>query len=649
MTLLAPLALLGLLLAIPILLLYMLRLRRREVVVSSNFLWQQVVQDTEANTPWQRLRRNLLLILQLIILTLLVLALLRPAQIVPQLVTGRTVLLIDASASMNATDGENAQTRFEEARTTALQLASELNPGDEMSVIRVADVTETLIEYTADFQTLRAAIVAAEPGQGGGDWETALTLAAAGAAGTEFFTTIVLTDGGIDAAARLPENIPAPIVLTVGNSSENLAITGLATRAQPGENPELFAQVRHYGSEEARVTLTIRLDGVLWDSETRTIAPRSQTAFSFPTIEQPFSTVQASLSHEAAVIDHLALDDTAFATAAQTGTRRALLVSQENNLFIAQVLRALPGVETFRGDPSRTTLPEQAYDFYVFDGWLPDVLPQADMLIINPPENTALFSIGESSEATEDRVVLAPNHPVLRFVDWPSVNIRAYRPLANIGWAEVLAEAPDGPLVIAGQDSGRQIVVLPFDVRDSDLPLQIAWPVLMSNIVDWFTPVGLVPVEDSVAVGELLRISLPAGSTAAQVRPPSGDVITLPAGEGDLTFTETHQPGLYTISALDNGAVLQEQPVAVTLFGGGQVNESDITPQPAAQIDLGGGAVDAEAREEAQRGFQEWWPIAALLALLFLLIEWVAYHQRLRVPTLGVAVRRPLQRSTART
>ena len=58
MQLLTPLALLGGLLAIPIVLLYMLRLRRREVVISSTFLWQQIMQDNEANTPWQRLKRN---------------------------------------------------------------------------------------------------------------------------------------------------------------------------------------------------------------------------------------------------------------------------------------------------------------------------------------------------------------------------------------------------------------------------------------------------------------------------------------------------------------------------------------------------------------------------------------------------------------
>ena len=104
MSFLTPLALIGGLLAIPIILLYMLRLRRREVTVSSTFLWQQLLQDQEANTPWQRLRRNLLLLLQLIILALLVFALARPFITVPAVSTGQIAVLLDASASMNATD-----------------------------------------------------------------------------------------------------------------------------------------------------------------------------------------------------------------------------------------------------------------------------------------------------------------------------------------------------------------------------------------------------------------------------------------------------------------------------------------------------------------------------------------------------------------
>src|SRR5215813_5566070 len=134
MSFLAPVALALSALAIPIILLYMLRLRRRDVQVSSTMLWQQILRDREANAPWQRLKRNLLMLLQLLILAALVIALARPFVAVPTVTSGRTALLIDASASMNATDVQ--PNRFEVAKQQALDLVDSLNDRDTLAVIR---------------------------------------------------------------------------------------------------------------------------------------------------------------------------------------------------------------------------------------------------------------------------------------------------------------------------------------------------------------------------------------------------------------------------------------------------------------------------------------------------------------------------------
>ncbi|MCE2472509.1 MAG: VWA domain-containing protein [Anaerolineae bacterium] len=280
MSFLAPAAFAALAIAIPILLLYMLRLRRREVLISSTFLWRQVVQDTEANTPWQRLRRNLLLFLQLLILLLLVLALARPFITVPTISAGKIALLLDASASMTASDVAG-ETRFAAAIEQAHQIVNNMNPRDAISLIRVADVAEPLTSYTADKNELRRALDSMSVSHGAGDWDTALTLAAAGAAGAENFSIVMITDGGVGAAASLPANIPQPIYVPIGESADNVAITALATRALAGQPPQLFAQVTNYGAEAAEISLVIRLDDVLRLSRSGTIPPRSQLPIPF--------------------------------------------------------------------------------------------------------------------------------------------------------------------------------------------------------------------------------------------------------------------------------------------------------------------------------------------------------------------------------
>ena len=97
---LAPSALLFGLLAVPIIAMYLLRLRGSERRVSSTFLWRRIVRDIEANTLWQRLRRNLLLFLQLLALAALVLALARPYFRGVSGILGDLVLVLDASASI---------------------------------------------------------------------------------------------------------------------------------------------------------------------------------------------------------------------------------------------------------------------------------------------------------------------------------------------------------------------------------------------------------------------------------------------------------------------------------------------------------------------------------------------------------------------
>src|SRR6185503_14210349 len=134
MSFLAPLALISTLIIGPIIVaMYLLKLRREERTVSSTFLWQRMVRDVEANAPWQKLRRNILLLLQLLLLALLVLALARPF-FRTQGISGRNlILIIDRSASMGATDV--GQSRLEAARSQAITLVDQLPDGGRATVI----------------------------------------------------------------------------------------------------------------------------------------------------------------------------------------------------------------------------------------------------------------------------------------------------------------------------------------------------------------------------------------------------------------------------------------------------------------------------------------------------------------------------------
>ena len=161
---------------------------------------------------------------------------------------------------MSANDVDDG-TRFEAAIAEALGIVNNMNPQDIIALIRVGDIAEPLTSYTDDKAELRQELTNMRVSQGRADWDTALTLAAAGAAGAENFSIVIISDGGIGDARSLPANIPQPIYLPIGRSSSNVAITALATRALAGQPPQLFAQVTNYVEEAADISLVIRLDG----------------------------------------------------------------------------------------------------------------------------------------------------------------------------------------------------------------------------------------------------------------------------------------------------------------------------------------------------------------------------------------------------
>ncbi|MCY4526075.1 MAG: VWA domain-containing protein, partial [Anaerolineaceae bacterium] len=590
MQLLTPLALAGALLALPILLLYMLRLRRQELEVPSIMLWQQLLQDTEANTPWQRLRRNLLLLLQLLILAALVLALARPFITVPAAGSGQIVLLLDASASMNASDVE-AGTRFRAAQDEARAAVAALGANDRVTLIRVAEQPQLLLAASNDPLALQAAIDSARPGMGSADWPAAPPLALGGMAQADDYSLVIISDGGLGDPALLPELPDKVTWLPVGRASDNLAITALATRRRAGQPAQLFTRVTNYGARDSEVVLSLKVDGELVASAYHEVQAGADLPLVVDALPASFRQIEASLTIPLAsqIPDHLELDNRAWALVEGGSGSRVLLFSPGNR-FIEEVLRSLPGVDAFRGDLS-AGLPREAYDLTILDRWQPEQLPAGDLLFINPRRDNALFTVGEEQEFALD-IRVTPGDARTRFVDLDDVSVQRWTPV-DAPWAQTLVEADGSPLLLAGEVDGRQVAIFTFDVHRSDLALQIAWPVLMANLLDWFAPPGLLSARASMAVGDALQLRPPPDAEGLRVRLPDGTLQDLSLARRPLLFAETQQPGIYTIEVLVGGAVTRSQSFAVNLF---DPAESDILPRE--MLFFGQSALAPGAREE---------------------------------------------------
>lgn len=599
----------------------MLRLRRREVQVSSTILWQKLLRDREANAPWQRLRRNLLLFLQLLILLLLVLALARPFMPVPSLVSGSVVVLLDGSASMQAVDAEPS--RFEAAKGEVRQLINDLAGSSQMTIIQVGQQPRVIAPPTSDKNGLRQVVNAANPDNGTADWQAAFALASGAAQGFQNAQIVIVSDGGLP--ADLP---PLPVesaYIPVGSSGENLALTALATR-ETEAGIELFTAVSNEGTRDQPALLSIVLDGTLFDSR-RIEVPAQSTANVSWALPAGTQTVQAQLSEHSN--DHLALDDVAWAVHEGGVSNRVLLVT-EGNLFLEQVFSVLPGIEAFKAAPDSDLLAEETgFDLYVFDGVaLPEPPPAADMLIIDPPEGSGgeLFSV--NGVFSDTVAVELADSPLLQFVDWREVNVRAAKDVAA-PWAQTLVRAQGGPLLQIGERGGHRLGLINFDIRDSDLPLQIAFPILMANITGWLSPGRAFDAPTGLRPGDPVSITPGAGSTAVIISKPDGTAWTAEVGEEEVIFTETDQLGLYQVVLRDNTGDQPAGSFAVNLFNSA---ESHIAPQASVQI--GQTAVESDA--EGDVGQREFWPWLLLIAFVVILIEWWVHFRGTKLPNLKV-------------
>ena len=617
MQFLTPLAFLLAALAIPIILLYMLKLRRKQMHVSSTLLWEQLLRDQQANAPWQKLKRNLLLILQLLILAALVLALARPAVRVPAIATGSVIVLLDASASMNATDV--SPSRFEEARRSVHELIDGLSGTSAMTLILVGATPQTLISAESDTSRLGNALDKADATRGQADWQAAFALAAGAARQAQDRANIVIvSDGGLPADGLPP--LPGEVsYVPIGASQNNLAISALALRPTQ-DGPQLFAEVMNHDSKDHQVLLSLYLNEELFDARQLTLSAGSAQSLTLDDLPKSSGIYKAQLaSPEPAnqALDSLELDDTAFAVYQSASARRVLLVSK-GNLFLEQLLASLPGIQAFRALPAgdgTLQIPNDPFDLYIFDGIIPPQLPQANLLLVNPTDNP-FFEVGGTYSEIQNMQV--HEHPLTRFVDWSNVHILQAQAVQAPAWAEVLIESDSGPLVFAGETDGQRIAALMFDLRQSDLPLQIAYPILFSNLINDLAPPGAFDSTQSLRPGESLSILPPPDVERIVIASPTDRTFTLSMNEN--IFTQTQELGFYAVNLISKDSTRVEY-FAVNLF---DEVESNIQPRESIQV----GQEEVAPAASGQIGQRELWGWLAGLALLVLMMEWQVYHRK---------------------
>jgi Ca-activated chloride channel family protein len=600
-------------LTIPVVVVFYLLKRKRVVkLVSSTLLWQRFLSETQASAPFQKLRRNWLLILQILMLLFAVLALSRPYVATRAKNSQLRVLILDASASMEATD--ESPSRFEKARQEALSWVDSLRDQDKMVVLQAAANTEVKQSETGDKAALRRAILSCQAIDSPTRLVPALKMAESLVRdrGKESNPEIHLfSDGAVPDLAEF-ENKALPLVYhKVGQGANNLGITTLDARANPEDASQraIYVSVVNFSTNRQETGLELSLDGKLLETRPLAIPAGETSAQVFLATQQHDGVFTVHITAN----DDLAADNQASIVSLLPHPIKVLLVTRGNRL-LERAFRAAPNVQLSVVNDLNDGA--ASYDFVALDDVIPTVWPKGNILAIHVA-NTNWFD--KITELDAPSIVdWRTTHPVLHYVGFDNVQVVKSAAVKTPAWAVPLVYSPQADLIVTG-DLGRQrILWVGFDTLESNWPLRISFPIFIANAVDWLNPANAKSSQLLVRAGDAFRLALSEPAASAQVTLPDGTSrqLKLDPAANELVFGETYHQGVYHLRLGTNDTIF-----CVDLLDSA---ESNIKPRDELTL----GKYSTVAATTLHRANMELWRSIAAIALLVLLFEWWYYHRR---------------------
>ncbi len=615
MTFLAPWAV-WFALGIPIIvMLYLLKLKRRPLAVSTLMFWQRVMEESRRRAFFQKLRNLFSLLLHLLIFALILAALAKPVFDRAVREGSSTVLIIDTRARMQAREG--SESRLDLAKKLAANTLGNATAGRPLAIIAMHRAPVVVTPFTTDEKELRESLAAVQPTDATGELQPAVDLAEQLLASREGAKRIVVLTGG---KADLANVKPGVEIRTVGTAHDNLAITRFATRPllNSPQTSEVLLSVANYGANAATTNLELSLDGKLLDVKPLTLKPGETAVQVFPTVPRNTASSRGWLTARLDTPDALPADNVAYAVLPPQQARRVLLVTK-GNWFLEKMLAADQSLtfELLAPDAFQLSLAEK-FDAVILDAALPagfDLATAAGNFFFI--KKTPFAEVGIPLDQpllseTSDR------HPALRLVNLRNVTVvRATAlvdPPTGGDWRfESVIKSFDHPLMIVGERRNQRLAALALDLTDSDLPLRVAFPLLMSNTIQWLAGAA-TPQMPSLPAGETFPLTAeqsvwpqPLTKVAALQKPAATELtrgVFQPLTNGYYLLNERETPSWLAVNTFSEA-------------------ESDLRTAPPA------GTASTFPRLAAA-SFSGWplWQYLALAALLLFTLEWWLFHRR---------------------
>jgi von Willebrand factor type A domain/Aerotolerance regulator N-terminal len=663
--------------------LYFLKLKRRPLEVPSTYLWHKSIEDLHVNTIWQRLRRNLLLFLQLLLVLLIMLAVMRPGMKGAKLLGNRFIFLIDNSASMQSTDLDGS--RLEDAKRSAREAIELMQPGDvamvvsfsntpkveqmftesKRSLLRSVDEIKPTSRTTSLAEALKVASGLANPGRSASD-ATDVQVAEAKPA-----TLYIFSDGKFPETSISLGNLE-PIYMPIGTddaTNVGIAIFNVRRNESRAEQLQAFARLENHSKAEASVSIELLLDGEMIDAARLQIGAGEAQGFERDLGELQTGKLELAITEAEfftaegeAMKDQFALDNRAWTVARKNRPANVLLVtpgcepleyalSTGLALKLANVTLESPDALEDKKSEYYQREAVGAYDLIIYDRCRPKVMPQANTFFLGampvhavelPPEEEGgeprKLDIWQTDERTDGpRIIdIDSSHPLAQWIAMGNVLIAEAAPIKVPSGGSVLVDSDMGPLMAIAPRDGFEDLVLAFPFMDeitddkgikrlravTNWQGRSSYPVFMLNLLQYFGggQAGLDAL--SAQPGGQVALMGPEPGKELDIHKPSGDRAEVPVDRlGRGKFSDTEELGIYDVQY--GGKPIDH--FSVNLF---DVAESDISVRQ--EIELGHIAVKGRTSNwEAAR--TEFWKYILLAGFVLLLVEWWVYHRRVYV------------------
>jgi Ca-activated chloride channel family protein len=566
--------------------LYFLKLRHRRVFVASSLLWGRVLDERQAHSLWEKLRRLISIVLAVAIGLLIALAVARPE--INWLTGGgeRTLLVLDTSPSMLARTSDG-QTRWQHAVDAAMRFVNASAPSSEF---RVADTAGRVdAASTSDRRTVRESLERMTP---------VATMARFPVVDENTTQVRFITDGVVP--LPLPQGPPEVKRMSVFQEADNVGITAFEIRSTPaaGLAYEAYLEVHNYGKEAKNATLTITGAGSRRIDRELHLATGEDFSGPFDLSRFEGGPILATIKTSG---DALSADDVAYAYLPVQQKTKTLLVTA-GNAYLETFLNLDSLVEPTVIKPAEYR-PDPSFNAYIFDGFAPENAPPRPSLLLGSALKAEWLPASTGTLAKPHFDSWVEEHPVMRYVSLHDVLVdKASR--VDASKVTVLAETPEKvPLILASDEPGRpRWIYVTFNLQGSDFPLHPGFPLFVDNALAWLSrePLALrrqpglvtVPIEQ------------------AEIKTLDGKVVETHS-DGAATIFDALQPGLYSATHEDF-----RQHIAVNLASSQYSDINKTVSQKDAPASRVGGWLQ-----------QELWFYMLGVAALLIGAEWFTYHK----------------------